>query len=173
MRALPEICQRQPNCHVLILGGDGISYGKTGWQFKLAWKLLQESDINQSSIDKNRVQFVGKLPHKDYLSVLQISSAYVYLTVLFVRSWSMLEAMAMGYVVIAPNIPPVTEVIDSENGLLVSFFSPSEDAKKVVEVLEKPKKFALMPQNARKTVISNYAIQQSLQQYQHLIQALI
>ena len=76
------------------------------------------------------------------------------------RSWSMLEAMAMGYVVIAPNIPPVTEVIDSENGLLVIFFSPSEDAKKVVEVLEKPKKFALMPQNARKTVISNYAIQQ-------------
>ena len=105
--------------------------------------------------------------------MLQISSAYVYLTVLFVRSWSMLEAMAVGYVVIAPNIPPVTEVIDSENGLLVSFFSPSEDAKKVVEVLEKPKKFALMPQNARKTVISNYAIQQSLQQYQHLIQALI
>ena len=89
------------------------------------------------------------------------------------RSWSMLEAMAVGYVVIAPNIPPVTEVIDSENGLVVSFFSPSEDAKKVVEVLEKPKKFALMPQNARKTVISNYPIQQSLQQYQHLIQALI
>ena len=40
-------------------------------------------------------------------------------------------------------------------------------------MLEKPKIFALMLQNARKTVISNYAIQQSLQQYQHLIQALI
>ena len=85
----------------------------------------------------------------------------------------MLEAMAVGCVVIASSTAPVTEVINSENGLLMDFFSPNEIAEKVVKVLENPKKFALMRQNARKTVIKNYAIQQSLQQYQHLIEALI
>ena len=42
----------------------------------------------------------------------------------------MLEAMAVSCIVIASNIAPVTEVINSENGLLVDFFSPSEIAKK-------------------------------------------
>ena len=71
------------------------------------------------------MHFFGKFPYKDYLSVLQISSAHVYLTVLSVLSWSMLDAMAVSCVVIASNIAPVTEVINSENGLLVDFFSPS------------------------------------------------
>ena len=86
MRALPEICQRQPDCHVLIVGGDDISYGRkldSGLNYRE--KLLQEI-----SFDQNRVHFFGKLSYTDYLSVLQISSAHVYLTVPFVLSWSML-----------------------------------------------------------------------------------
>ena len=102
MRSLSEICQRQPNCHVLIVGGNEISYGrKLDGGLSYCEKLLQEADINQRRIDKNRVHFLGKLPYKDYLSVLQISSARVYLTVPFVLSWSMLEAMAEGYVLVA------------------------------------------------------------------------
>ena len=169
MRALPEICQRQPDCHVLIVGGDEISYGRKP-QGGLSYreKLMQEV-----SLDKNRVHFLGKLPYADYLSVLQISSAHVYLTVPFVLSWSMLEAMAAGCAVIASNTAPVSEVINGENGILVDFFSPSEIAEQVVEVLENPKKFALMRQHARKTVLKNYSVQQSIQQYQHLIEALI
>jgi glycosyltransferase involved in cell wall biosynthesis len=169
MRALPEICQRQPDCHVLIIGGDEISYGrKPDGGLSYREKLMQEV-----SVDKNRVHFLGKLPYADYLSVLQISSAHVYLTVPFVLSWSMLEAMATECVVIGSNTAPVSEVINGENGLLVDFFSPSEIAAKVDEVLAKPEKFALMRQNARKTVIKNYQVQQSIQQYQHLIETLI
>ena len=135
MRALPEICQRQPDCHVLIVGGDEISYGKKpdgGLNYR-------EKMLNEVHIDQNRVHFLGKLPYADYLSVLQISSAHIYLTVPFVLSWSMLEAMAAECVVIVSNTAPVSEVINSENGILVDFFSPTEIAQKVVEVLENPK----------------------------------
>ena len=53
MRALPEICQRQPNCHVLIVGGDEICYGKKlDGNLSYREKLLQEADINQRRIDK-------------------------------------------------------------------------------------------------------------------------
>jgi glycosyltransferase involved in cell wall biosynthesis len=174
MRALPEICQRQPDCHVLIVGGDEISYGrKSDDGLSYREKLMRELNVNQNGYDKSRVYFLGKLPYADYLSVLQISSAHVYLTVPFVLSWSMLEAMAAECVVIASNTAPVSEVINGENGLLVDFFSPSGIAEKVDEVLAKPEKFALMRQNARKTVIKNFKVQQSIQQYQHLIEALI
>ncbi len=169
MRALPEICQRQPDCHVLIVGGDEVSYGrKPDGGLSYREKLMQEM-----SFDQSRVHFLGRLPYADYLSVLQISSAHVYLTVPFVLSWSLLEAMAVECVVIASNTAPVSEVISSENGLLVDFFSPREIAEKVDEALTNPAKFALMRQNARKTVIKNYNVQQSVQQYQHLLETLI
>ena len=169
MRALPEICQRQPDCHVLIVGGDEISYGRKP-QGGLSYreKLLQEV-----SFDKNRVHFLGKLPYADYLSVLQISSAHVYLTVPFVLSWSMLEAMAAACVVIGSNTAPVLEALNDQNGVLVDFFSPSEIANKVDEVLSNPTKFVKMRQKARETIIKHYNVQQSIQQYQHFINTLI
>ena len=84
------------------MSGDDISCGKKlDGNLSYREKLLQEADINHRKIDKNRVHFLGKLPYKEYLSVLQISFAHAYLTVPFELSWSMLEAMAAGCVVVA------------------------------------------------------------------------
>jgi glycosyltransferase involved in cell wall biosynthesis len=169
MRALEEICQRQPDCHVLIVGGDDVSYGrKPEGSLSYREKLLQEVRF-----DKNRVHFLGKLPYADFMTMLQISSAHVYLTVPFVLSWSMLEAMAVGCVVIGSNTAPVTEVIDGKNGLLVDFFSPSEIAAKVDEVLSNPKKYVSMRKKAREYVVNNYNVQKSILQYEHLLETLI
>jgi glycosyltransferase involved in cell wall biosynthesis len=171
MRALEEICQRQPDCHVLIVGGDEISYGrKLDGGLSYREKLLQEV-----SFDKNRVHFLGRLPYADFLTMLQISSAHVYLTVPFVLSWSMLEAMATECVVIGSNTAPVSEVINGKNGLLVDFFSPSEIAANVDDVLtnRSSKKYVAMRKNARETIVNNYNVQKSIQQYQHLLEALI
>ena len=107
MRALPEICQSQPDCHVLIVGGGEVSYGRKpdgGLNYR-------EKMLNEMQIDQNRMHFLGKLLYVDYLSVLQISSAHVYLTVPFVLSRPMLEAMALGCVATASNTAPVSELI--------------------------------------------------------------
>ena len=171
MRALEEICQRQPDCHVLIVGGDEISYGrKPEGGLSYREKLSQEV-----SFDQNRVHFLGKLPYADFMTMLQISSAHVYLTVPFVLSWSMLEAMATECVVIGSNTAPVSEVIDGENGVLVDFFSPSDIAAKVDDVLTNraSKKYVALRKNARETIINNYNTQKSIQQYQHLLETLI
>jgi glycosyltransferase involved in cell wall biosynthesis len=169
MRALEEICQRQPDCHVLVVGGDDISYGrKPEGALNYREKLLKEV-----TFDQNRVHFLGKLPYAEYLSVLQISSAHVYLTVPFVLSWSMLEAMATGCVVIGSNTAPVLEIINGKNGLLVDFFSPSEIATRVDEVLSNKKKYELMRKKAREYVIKHYNVQKSIHQYQHLLETLI
>ena len=174
MRALPEICQRQPDCHVLIVGGDEISYvRKPDGDLSYREKLLQEINIYQNGFDKCRVHLLGRLPYADYLNVLQISSAHVYLTVPFVLSWSMLEAMSAECVVIGSKTAPVLEVLNDKNGVLVDFFSPYHIAEKVIDVLNNPKKYNKIRKNARKTIVKGYAVQQSIEQYIRLLETLV
>jgi glycosyltransferase involved in cell wall biosynthesis len=168
MRALPALCQRHPDCHVLVVGGDDVSYGRKpeGVQH------FREKMQNEVKIDENQVHFLGKLPYAEYIKVLQISSAHVYLTVPFVLSWSMLEAMAVGCVVVGSKTAPVQEVINGDNGILVDFFAPEEIVAAVDAVLSKPQAYDLMRQKARETIVSGYNIKQSLKQYEQLIASL-
>lgn len=109
------------------------------------------------SLDLSRVHFVGKVPYSTFLSILQISTVHVYLTYPFVLSWSLLEAMAAGCLVVASRTAPVTEVItDGENGLLVDFFSPSEIAECVGTALSDREAMNALRVQARQTVVDRY-----------------
>ena len=104
-----------------------------------------------------RVHFLGGLTYQDYLRVIQISSCHVYLTYPFVLSWSCLEAMSAGRVVVASRTGPVQEVLEhGKNGLLFDFFDVAGLARQVVEVLGNPKEFALVAKAARQTVVERY-----------------
>jgi glycosyltransferase involved in cell wall biosynthesis len=155
MRSLPTIMARRPKAQVVIIGGDETSYGPRpadGTTFRQ--KMLAELD---GSLDLSRVHFLGKVPYSTFLKVLQISHAHVYLTYPFVLSWSMLEAMSAGCLLIASRTAPVEEVVvDGENGLLVDFFNPAEIAERVIAALEEPTAFSAIRQRARQTVVDNY-----------------
>jgi hypothetical protein len=78
-----------------------------------------------------RVHFLGQVDYGTYLNVLQVLSAHVYLTCPFVLSWSFIEAMASGCVMLASATAPVLEVLeDGVNGLAVDFFSPQDLANR-------------------------------------------
>ena len=53
-----------------------------------------------AALDPARVHFLGALSHAQYLCVLQVSRVHVYLTYPFVLSWSMLEALSAGCLVV-------------------------------------------------------------------------
>lgn len=156
MRSLPAILDKRPNAQILVVGGDEVSYGhklpdgQTHRQLMLA-------ELG-STLDLKRVHFLGKVPYSTYLAILQISRVHVYLTYPFVLSWSMLEAMAAGCLLVASKTPPVEEVIrDGENGLLVDFFSPTNIAERVIDVLQSDRNgYAYIRQNARNTIIEKY-----------------
>jgi glycosyltransferase involved in cell wall biosynthesis len=153
MRSLPKILASRPNAHVLILGGDEVSYGKRPSE----GMTYRQTYLSEVDIDLSRVHFLGRIPYEHFLAVLQVSSVHVYLTYPFVLSWSMLEAMSCGCRLVASATPPVMEVIeDGFNGLLVDFFSPDEIAAKVIEVLTNPGRFEDMRQNARRTIVEKY-----------------
>src|SRR5665213_5654 len=134
MRALPEILRRRPKAHVLIVGGDQVSYGNAA-PAGTTYRELMLQELRER-IDLNRVHFLGQIPYSTYLNLLQISSVHVYLTYPFVLSWSFIEAMASGCLVIGSRTPPVVEVLkDGVNGFLVDFFDVPGLVDRVVHAL--------------------------------------
>lgn len=158
MRALPRLLARHPGARVLVVGGDDVSYGRRlpkGETYRE--KYLAEANAMAEAIDWSRVHFFGKLPYADYLKVLQVSAAHVYLTYPFVLSWSMLEAMATGCLLVASDTAPVTEVLKhGENGLLTPFFDHDALADRLLDVLAAPEDFRHLRDAARQTIEASY-----------------
>lgn len=107
-------------------------------------------------LDRERVHFLGPVAHDVFLDVLRISSAHVYLTYPFVLSWSLLEAMSTGCLVIASDTPPLREVIDGDTGVLVPFFDVPRLADTIVEALAAPERFRPLREAARRHVTTHY-----------------
>lgn len=159
MRALPAILEQRPRARICLLGGDGVSYGSAPLDHP-SWREAMLAELGDR-LDLSRVHFLGKTPYPDYLNLLRLSAAHVYLTYPFVLSWSMLEAMALGCLIVGSDTPPVAEVVkDDENGLLVPFFAPDELARRVVEALSQPERFRRLRERAQRTIRESYDFEQ-------------
>jgi glycosyltransferase involved in cell wall biosynthesis len=170
IRALPELLAMRPAATVLIVGGDEVSYGRPAPGGR-SWRDIMLEEV---PLDPARVHFLGKLPYRSYLKVLQISSAHIYLTRPFVLSWSCIEAMAVGCLVIGSATPPVQEVIeDGVNGFLVDFHSPSAIARRTAEILAAGAAFDPVREAARQTVLGRYALSKCLPAQLDLIRSLV
>ena len=100
---------------------------------------------------------MGKVPYPAFLTILQVSRIHVYLTYPFVLSWSMLEAMSAGCLVVGSKTPPVEEVLrHQDNGLLVDFFDVDGIASTVIDALSDPGAYRALRQRARRTVVEGY-----------------
>jgi glycosyltransferase involved in cell wall biosynthesis len=157
-RALPRILAGHPRAQILFIGGEGNPYGALPPEGQ-TWKARFFNEI-ADRVDKTRIHFAGHLTHEDFLRALQISSAHVYLTYPFVLSWSLLEAMSTGCLVIASATPPVEEVVNSENGILVPFFDVDQLADRVIEALTHQRRFKALRSRARATIVDNFDVRQ-------------
>jgi glycosyltransferase involved in cell wall biosynthesis len=157
MRAVPRILSERSNAQVIIIGGNGTSYGAPPPAGK-TWQSVFFDEV-AGRIDTRRVHFTGHLPYQSYLKALQISSAHVYLTYPFVLSWSLLEAMSAGCLVIGSDTAPVRDVLTSANGILVPFFDTDHLAGTVITALKEPQRHRKLRTAARKTVRERYDLE--------------
>lgn len=154
IETLGILLERRPQVHAVIVGENRVCYGKAAPQ----GTTYKDMMLEKVPLDMSRVHFTGGLPYGQYLQVIQASSVHVYLTRPFVLSWSMIEAMSTGCLVLGSDTEPVREVIeDGKNGLLVDFFSPHKIADRIEEVLDHPDRYAQLRQNARQTVLDRYS----------------
>ena len=158
MRALPDLLRARPRARVVIVGGDGTSYGARPPE-GTSWKqiYLDEQRPRIPAADLARVHFTGRLSYEHFRRLMQITRAHVYLTYPFVLSWSLLEAMSAGAPVVASDTAPVREVVrDGEGGLLVDFFDAAALAATVARLLGDDDLRAGLSRRARQVVIDGY-----------------
>jgi glycosyltransferase involved in cell wall biosynthesis len=152
MRALPELQALRPNAHVVIAGGHDTSYGAKP-PAGTTWKDFFLAQV-KDRVDMKRIHYVGRVPHHVLTQLMQVSAVHAYLTYPFVLSWSMLEAMSCGCLIVGSRTAPVEEVIAHErNGLLVDFFDVPGIARTIAEALERRSELQHLGEAARRTVV--------------------
>ncbi len=137
MKAARLLCQRRRDVFFVVVGEDRVCYGGdrefTGKQTFKEWVLSRED------YDLSRFLFTGLLPTPQLAQLFSVTDLHIYLTVPFVLSWSLMDALACGTTVLASDTPPVREMIEhGKNGLLTDFFDIEALAAAANKVLDAP-----------------------------------
>jgi glycosyltransferase involved in cell wall biosynthesis len=170
MQALALLQARRPRLHAVVVGADETNYGRPSASGG------GHRDTTLAAIptlDRGRIHFRGFLPPADYRDVLRASHAHVYLTVPFVLSWSLLDAMAAGCAIVGSNTAPVREVIrEGWNGLLADMRSPRAIATALERLLDDRALAARLGSAARQHMLDGYALADVLPRQRALVAAL-
>jgi glycosyltransferase involved in cell wall biosynthesis len=155
MRALPAVLAERPNARVVIIGSDGKGYGggAGGWRERM---------INElgARLDLSRIHFAGRVDYGDFIRLLQVSSAHVYLSYPFVLSWSLIEAMSLGCVIVGSDTAPIREVVThGETGLLADFFDVATLSELIIGALARPGDHQHLRKAAREAVVERYDLE--------------
>ena len=171
MRAIPALLRARSDLRVILVGGDGVSYGARLSQG--TWRERQVEEV-KSELDMARVHFVGRLDYVDYVRLLQRSDCHVYFTYPFVASWSLREAMACGCALVASDTAPVLEFVsDRVAGLLSPFHEPQTLAERVLTLLDSPALAERLRRGARAWAEENLDMGNYLRAYEALIRKLV
>jgi glycosyltransferase involved in cell wall biosynthesis len=155
IRALPQVLAARPKAQVVIVGGDGVSYGAARGDGR-SWKDVFLDEV-RDRLDLSRVHFTDRIPYADFVSLMQVTRVHCYLTVPFTLSWSMLEAMSAGALVVGSSTPPVAEVIeDGVTGRLVDFFDQQALASTLIDALARPVAMAPLREAGRQMVQARF-----------------
>ena len=116
--------------------------------------------------DLSRIVFTGSLPEGELARLLAASDLHIYLTVPFVLSWSMVNAMSCGAVVLASDTAPVKElIVHGKTGLLAPFFDVEGFAEQANRVLDDPAGHAPLGRAAAELIREKYSLDVSLPKF--------
>jgi glycosyltransferase involved in cell wall biosynthesis len=154
MASLPPVLAADPRTEVVIAGENRVAYGGRA-QREVDWKAraLEEHDL-----DPARVHFVGLLDRARYRRLLRRSNAHVYLTVPFVLSWSMIEAMSLACPLVLSDTAPVREFADADSATLVPMADPAAIARGILATLGDPGAAETRARAARAVIDPAYSI---------------
>ena len=157
MRFAKVLYARRPKVRFIVIGRDRVHYG--GDLNRTKGKSFKQWVLAQDEYDLSKFAFVGAVPPAVLAAFFSITDLHVYLTVPFVLSWSLLDALACGATVLASGTDPVREVIEHERtGLLADFFDVEGLADQACRVLDDPAAFRPLGRAGREMVRDQYSL---------------
>jgi glycosyltransferase involved in cell wall biosynthesis len=161
MKTAKRIYQQYPDVVFIVVGSDRVCYG--GDEKHIRHKTFREHVLAQDEYDLSKFLFTGMVPTRALVEILSLSDLHIYLTVPFVLSWSLLNAMACGCSILASDTAPVREVIrDGSNGLLAAFFDIDGLAERALAVLVDSTGHRHLGDNATALIHERYALDVTL-----------
>jgi glycosyltransferase involved in cell wall biosynthesis len=159
MKAAKRIYEQYPNVVFLVVGTDKIAYGGDE-EFVAPHKTFKDWTLAQDKYDMSKFKFVGRVPPAELGKLIAATDLHIYLTVPFVLSWSMMDALSCGAVVLGSDTAPVREMIrDGENGLIANFFDADALAAKAIEALRDPAGHRPLGRAAENMIREKYSLE--------------
>lgn len=164
MKAAKKLCELRNDVVFAVVGDTKVFYG--GDEDYTGGKSFKDWVLDQDEYDLSRILFLGRLSPQDLAQLLAISDLHIYLTVPFVLSWSVLNALASGTTILASDTAPVREVIkDGKTGLLTDFFDVDALTVRAMNVLDAPREYKYLGVAGRHLVEEQYSMQVCLPQH--------
>ena len=171
MKAFAIVQTRRPRAHAVVLGDDNVYYGGPHPNGQ-AWRTAMLEALPE--IDSRRIHFLGRVGLDRYRDVLRASRVHVYLTVPFVLSWSLVEAMSTGCTIIGSNTAPVLELLENgRTGLIVDFHDPEAIAAAIERALDDDGLAATLGANARRFAVETFDLKHILPRQLAIISSLV
>jgi glycosyltransferase involved in cell wall biosynthesis len=137
MQIAHRICQRRRDVVFLCIGSDRVVYG--GDLAEIPETSFREHVLKKGNFDLDRFIFTGPVSHAELRRALAWSDLHIYLTLPFILSWSMLDALACGCTVLASDTPPVREIIEHDRtGLMAPYYDVDAMVDLALQVLDDP-----------------------------------
>lgn len=166
MESMEYVLGRMPQAHIVIAGEDKCFYGGS----RIDGKGWGEHMMETLSLPRDRVHFVGTLPYESYRDLLRKSTVHVYLTKPYVLSWSLLEAMSCGCLVVSNAVAPVKEVIaDGKNGILSNIWPDLSLHILDALVNKASSKMLAIRQQARQTIEKKFELKKCLGKLERIL----
>ncbi len=152
-----RVARARPDVLFVVAGDDRAYYG---WDnFHTGGLPFRDWAMARAGADPSRFVFLGQVPPEVLAGVLRRSDLHLYLSVPFVASWSLFNALSTGAVVLAGDVGPVREVIEpGVTGLLAPLFDVDRLAELALAVLDDPAAFATLGAAGRRLVESRYGL---------------
>ena len=161
VRVANRITAAMPNVLFIVVGSDRVHYGNDLRHIKA--KTFREHVLQTERPDLTRFRFLGTIPSERLAEVLSLSDLHIYLTVPFVLSWSLFNALACECTVLASDTAPVREVIEHEKtGLLAGFFDVETLSAHALRVLKDPTACRPLGLAGRVLVKERYSLERTL-----------
>ena len=161
MRVAKRICDARGDVIFVCVGSDRTVYG--GDQKHIEEETFREHVLAQDDYDLDRFIFTGSVPREELARLFSFSDLHIYLTVPFVLSWSMMNALACGCAVLGSGTPPVREMIEhGQNGLLADFHDEDEFVRQALEVLDDPAAYRQLGTAGTEMIRTRYSLKKVL-----------